>query len=269
MQAYCLIREAPWYRREAFTSGLRAAGHNVLLRTPERFGPDTLLVIWNRYAHWHDIACRVEQGGGRVLVAENGYVGAGGGHPKFQVHPAGPKPDHYYALAEGWHNGGGRWPSGGAERWERLGVELKPWRSTGEHILICPNRSFGPPSRAMHPDWAARCAERLRKQTKRPIRIRAHPGNNAPKRPIEADLEGAWAVVVWSSSAGVHALIAGVPVFCEAPFWVVKDAAARGSVDAPEMPEREPHLARMAWAQWTCEEIATGEPFRRLLPPAG
>jgi hypothetical protein len=75
--------------------------------------------------------------------------------------------------------------------------------------------------------------------------------------------------VVWSSSAGVHALLEGIPTFCEAPFWIAKEAAAGGSIDAPVMPERAPVFERLAWAQWTLQEIENGEPFRRLLPAAG
>ena len=264
-RAWVVIREAPWYRRQAFTSGLKAAGYEVLLRGPDRGRPGDLFVIWNRYAGTHEIASRFEREGGTVLVAENGYIGAGGTAPKFDVHPGGPKPEHYYALAEGWHNGRGRWPSGGPERFAALGVELKPWRTEGEHILVCPNRSFGVGEAVMHPDWAERTAARLRKATARPVRIRAHPGNNAPRRSLSEDLKGCWAVVIWSSGAGVHALAAGVPVFVEARFWVMKGAGASGPVDAPVMPERLPHFERLAHAQWTCAEIESGEPFRRLL----
>lgn len=264
LRAFCLIREQPYYRRDAFTAGLRAAGHEVHLRQPDRYDRNTLLVIWNRYQLMHDLALRTEEAGGRVLVAENGYVGQDGGHPKFQVHPHGPKPNDYYALAEGWHNGG-RVPEGDGSRWAAVGVPLKPWRADGDHILICPNRSFGVPGRMMHPDWDVRTMHQISKYTKRPIKIRKHPGNNEPKRPLEADLEGAWACVVWSSSAGVHSLINGIPTFCDAPFWVIKGAGAGGHIDAPVLPEREPFFARLGWSQWTCTEIESGEPFRRLL----
>ena len=271
MRAYCLIRPQPCYRREAFCTGLKAVGLDVLDRRPDRIDADTLIVIWNRYADMHELACRVERAGGRVIVAENGYIGSGGGTPKFQVHPGGPQPGHYYAIAEGHHNGAGTWPSGGAERWARLGVELRPWRGENEggHILVCPNRSFGVADHVMHPDWGERCAARLRKTTRRRVRVRPHPGNNEPARPLSEDLDGAWAVVVWRSSCGVHALVEGIPVFCEGPAWILKGAAATGSVDAPVLPERLPHFERLAWGQWTCEEIGRGEPFRHLLSPAG
>ena len=250
-------------------SGLKAVGLSPELRTPTTMNRDTVLVIWNRYSHWHDIALQVEKHGGRVWVAENGYIGKKGVAPKFDVHPAGPKPDSYYAIAEGYHNGGGTWSVGAEKRWPALNVELQSWRKQGDHILVCPNRSFGIEGRAMHPDWAARCAARLRAQTKRPVVIRSHPGNDRPKRDLVVDLKNAWACVVWSSGAGVHSLIAGIPTFCEAPFWILKSAAATGSVDDPVVADREAALERMCHAQWTCEEIARGEPFSRLLRPAG
>lgn len=221
---------------------------------------------WNRYGGNHGIASRFEAEGGTVIVAENGYLGFGGSTPKFDVHPGGPKPGDYYSVALGWHNGRGKWPSGGPERFQALGVELKPWRNDGEYILVCPNRGFGVGEQVMRADWADRCAERLRKQTKLPVRIRRHPGNDEPKKaPIAADLKGAKAVFVWSSSVAVHSLLAGIPTFIEAPFQIVKGASARGSVDAPELPDRLPHFERMAWSQWTCSEIEQGVPFKHLL----
>lgn len=265
-----MIRERPCYRRDAFVAGLRAAGHEVRLGGPIKFDKQTLLVIWNRYSSNHVIAEQVEKGGGRVLVAENGYVGRGGGTPKFDVYTEeGGTRDHYYAIAEGWHNGGGKWPSGGSERWDALGIELKPWRKEGEYILVCPNRSFGVPGRMMHPSWPEQTVAKVRKEKSTPVRFRPHPGNDKPKRLLEQDLVGASSVVIWSSSAGVHALINGIPVVCEAPHWICKDATFKSlkqlDVLGAGYAEREQALHRMAWAQWTVEEITSGEPFRRLL----
>lgn len=267
-RAYNLIRTAPFYRREACSSGLRRLGYAVEEGTAGAGAPGDVLLIWNRYGPQHELASRFERAGGTVIVAENGYVGRGGSSPKFDVHPRGPRPEHYYALAVGGHNGQGRWPDGDGSRLEALGVALRP-RIPGDHVLICPNRSFGIPGRMMPADWPQRAAERVRRETSRPIVIRPHPGNDAPKRPLEADLEGAHAVVIWSSNAGVHALLRGVPVFCDAPFWVCKPAAARGPVDAPEVPDPLPALRRMAWAQWTVSEIEAGDAFAHLLRAAG
>lgn len=268
MQAFSQIREAPCYRRQAFELGLKRAGYEVLRKYPDRGRAGDVLLIWNRYGSNHEIAARFEREGGIVLVAENGYLGHRGSSPKFDVHPGGPKPWHYYALAKGFHNGRGWWPAGG-ERFSQLEVELKPWRTEGEHILVCPNRSFGVGEQVMHPDWSKRVAERLAKHTTRPVRVRGHPGNDQPKCGISEDLAGAWAVVVWSSSVALHALAAGIPTYIEAPYQVVKGAGASGPVEAPVAPDRLPHFERMAWAQWTLAELESGEPFRCLLQPAG
>lgn len=269
MRAYSMLRREPWYRREAFERGLARAGYQVVVGEPERVAPADILLIWNRYGRWHEAATRFERCGGTVLVAENGYLGKGGSSPKFDVHPGGPKAEHYYALGIGWHNGRGTWPTGGPERLHALGVELAPWRTAGEHILVCPNRSFGVGIQVMAEAWAERRAAQLRTHTRRPVRIRVHPGNNRPARSLDEDLKGAWAVVVWSSSVAVHALAAGIPTFIEAPWQIVKDAAAiRWEGDDPVTRERRPVFERMAWAQWQLQEIETGEPFRRLLHTA-
>lgn len=258
-----MLRPEPWYRRQAFESGLGNAGVEL---TKDQGAADILL-IWNRYGHGHQIASQFEKQGKLVLVAENGYLGYGGVSPKFEVHPSGPKPGSYYSMSIGWHNGRGTWPAGDG-RFAKLGVEVKPWRTEGTHILVCPNRSFGVGKQVMPPDWAEKAVGRLRSETKRPVVVRGHPGNNAPQRPLEADLKDAWAVVVWSSSVAVHSIVAGIPTFIEAPFQVVKGAGASGSPDEPVTLDRLPHLERMAWHQWQLREIESGEPFNLLLSAA-
>lgn len=266
--AYCAIRNDPWYRRNAFLSGLRAAGHKLLDSMPARWTAEHVLLLWNRYGGAHDLALQVESAGGIVLIAENGYVGEGGGTPKFQVHPAGPQPNHYYALARSYHNGGGSWVVGEEDRLSKLKLDIKPWRERGSRILVCPNRAFGVPGRMMHPDWPERCAAKLKRVSNLQVHVRKHPGNNEPSVPLSADMADAEAVVIWSSSAGVHALIAGIPVICESPFWICKHAASEGLTLKRDDAARFHALQNMAWAQWSCMEIESGEPFRHLLPAA-
>lgn len=278
MKAYSLIRRQPWYRREAFLDGLKAAGHQVKEGPPREMGRDTLVLMWNRYAENHELACRVEAAGGTVLVAENGYLGLGGSTPKFDVID-GVQSGHYYALAIGGHNGSGLWQGGGPERFNALGVELKDWRMRGEHVLVCPSRNFGRPDMLMPSMWLEQTLARLKKLCGQPVRVRQHPGNGVPSRPLTEDLRGAAAVVIWASSAGVHALSEGIPVICYAPRWILKQAAFDdftefytlfGKPDVMERLEayRRTAFERMAWAQWSVEEISRGEPFHHLLSDA-
>jgi hypothetical protein len=263
-RAYCVIREQPHYRHDAFHAGLKACGFHVLNQQlpPEPPRPGDILVIWNRYSDREVSADKWEKLGGTVLVAENGYLGKDAGGIQ------------YYALARHGHNGSGQWPDGEGSRWQALGIELQPWRRHDSgHILICGQRGIGSRSMASPAGWHEDVARRLRAHTKRPVRIRLHPGNDAPKVPLEQDLEGAFAVLVWSSSSGVKALVQGYPVFYEAPHWICAGGAQKGiaNIEAPlhDDAARLKALQRMAWAQWNIEEIALGEPFRYLLPDAG
>jgi hypothetical protein len=260
-----MIRRQPFYRHDAFMAGLKAAGFQVFEGAPKNPPfEDDVLCIWNRYGEVEAIADRFEAQGGTVIVAENGYLNPGGGNPKFDAHEGKPG---YYALALDGHNGSGRWPSGDGSRWQALGIELKPWRTDGEHILVCPNRPFG--SRKMVPParWAEDVRAAYSKVTPREIRVRAHPGNTRPARTLAQDLENCFAVVIWSSTAGLHALLSGIYVACESRYWICKEAAAGGGIGRYEAvnSERLASFERLAWAQWHIDEIATGYPFERLM----
>lgn len=258
--AFNLTRREIYYRHDAFSAGLYAAGYEPISQTPRRANPGDVLLIWNRYGTFDEIATRFEQQGGAVVVAENGYLGPGG------VSPHAMNPRHWYALALQDHNGAGRIREGGPERFEALDVDVRPWREAGGHVLVCPNRSFGTTQRIMPLGWGEKVAKRLSTLSKREIRIRPHPGNDQPHKPLAEDLLGAWACVVWSSSAGVHALVSGIPVIAECPFWIAKSATCPlEQIETPYMPNRRPALERLAWAQWSLPEIEAGEPFRRLL----
>lgn len=229
--------------------------------------PGDVLVIWNRYFQIEQIAERFEADGGTVLVAENGYVRG--------RHDGG----DYYALAIHGHNGSGSWPVGGPERWDALGVELKPWRTEGKHILVAPNRSFGMRGTVMPERWGEKTASLLREATKREVRLRLHPGNNRPAAPLENDLQDAHCVVIWSSSVGVKALIEGIPVVCCAPRWICKEATlpldAYGVAIGDERAfghdghtiARQLAMESLAWAQFSVSEIGSGFAFEHLLQP--
>jgi hypothetical protein len=75
--------------------------------------------------------------------------------------------------------------------------------------------------------------------------------------------------VVWYSSIGVDALIAGIPVICHAPYWVCKSAAFGPDADVENLDlttiDRQAAMERLAYHQWSIVEIASGKPFEHLL----
>lgn len=243
------IRTEPYYRRAAVEAGLRALGY-VFGRAGTPSGSQDLLVLWGRKRGKDDTdAALWERRGGRVLVLENGYLQ--------RVDKT------MYAVSLSQHHTGG--PVGTEDRFSRLGFEVQPWRNveTG-HMLVCGQRGIGSSVMASPPQWAEKMAATLGKRWQ--VKLRPHPGNHAPKVPIERDLAGARACVVWSSNAGVRALVEGYPVVYQAPHWICAEGGCRG-VNAVGFGDvsRTAALQRMAHGQWSVAEIEKGEPFARLL----
>lgn len=255
-RAWCLIRPAPHYRRGAFLDGLRAAGYDAMDVPPPVGGrkEGDLLVIWNRYGHFDSMAREFESSGGCVIVAENGYCGRDSQNRQ------------HYALSAARHQRPLIEPRG--ERFGELGVSPAPWREKGEHVLVCAQRGFGIRPHCMEPRWPGATANALKLFTKRPVVIRPHPEDRSvpakdKRGPLEEDLANCHAVVVWSSTAGVKALLAGVPVFQCGPDFIMEPATKQRleDIESPFLGDRSAALERMAWGQWSVDEIQSGEPF--------
>lgn len=257
MIAICQIRDQPAYRRDAFLDGLRIAGYGIKSNGYPK-EPMDLLVIWNRYGGYAAMADTWEKHGGTVLVCENGYIGVDNQNRQL------------YAISANGHNGSGWFPDPTEDRFSKLNIEVLPWKETSpeNHMLVCGQRGIGTKLMASPDNWHSFAQMRLKRITARPVKIRLHPGNHAPKTPLMADLEGAHACVIWSSSSGVKSLVNGYPVFYDAPHWICSGAAAKLGlpVETPlqDDDKRMAALQHMAHAQWTVDEIQSGEPFVRF-----
>ena len=154
---------------------------------------------------------------------------------------------------------------GDHDRLRRLGVEVRPWRRGGRHVLICPPGSvYGRLNGFDAAGWLAWARTTLARFTDRPIRVR--PKSDRARRPLAADLEDAHALVACASNAAVEALCQGVPVF------VTKRCAATAlasgplaRIETPATPDgREDWAACLAANQWTLQEIADGDCWRAI-----
>ena len=224
-----------------------------------------VLLTWNLHGDRAAQARRFEASGGVVIVAEEAYT-------------RGLTRTKRFALARHGHNGSGAWrrparaaPGDRVAELEADGLRLHA-RHTGDpggYLLICGQRGIGHPEMASPPGFAAATASDLRARgCDRPIKIRPHPGKHRETQPpVDDDLDGAAAVVIWSSAVGVRALCRGIPVAAYAPHWIMS-ACAQSPPPAPPAPpiaRVRAALDRLGWAQWTLDEIEGGAAFETLL----
>jgi hypothetical protein len=117
-------------RVRVFREGFVRLGYTVELGVSMTPGPNDLLCTWNRIGSGDASAKAFEAAGRPVLVCENSSWGGNfcGGA--------------WYHIARNQHNQAGRFPVGGHLRWDSLNVELHPWRTSGETVIL-PSRGFG------------------------------------------------------------------------------------------------------------------------------
>jgi hypothetical protein len=176
-------------------------------------------------------------------------------------------------------------------RWTKLsanlGIELRDYRSNGNHILLCLQRNGGWSMGGYDViDWTARTIKEIRKHSTRDIIIRAHPGdkgakgylnpNNLIKKigilkgvrlskdgsSLENDLKNCWAVVNHNSSPTVGAAIEGYPIFVTDPAHSQCAEIANldlSQIETPNLPDRQKWIERLSMFHWNFDEIESGE----------
>lgn len=168
----------------------------------------------------------------------------------------------------------------------RLGLELKPWQRSGNHILVCGQRDGGWSMKGVDMNhWALETVAQIRAQTDRPIVVRPHPKNPINQHlfaripnlkfsrstTLQQDLNNAWASVFFNSSSCVASVLAGVPVFASDPDCVAWQVANQdlSQIEQPLTPVREQWLWDLSAAHWTDDESRAGliyNKFRPFLP---
>lgn len=221
MVAWLNLRYTVPDRQQAFVEGLERIGYRVERGIPDRC---ELFVTWNRIGPANNVKAD------RFLVAENATWGN-------DFH------GRWYQIQENYHNVKCR--HGGPERWDSLGVDLEPWRTFGETVIL-PQRGIGPPGIAMPRGWGNHFHGRIRR----------HPGRHQ-SIDLHQDLRDCGRVITWGSGAAVKALMWGIPVESHMPNWIgEQDNTDQGRLEM---------FRQLAWAQWTLDEIRSGEAFRWLL----
>jgi hypothetical protein len=173
-------------------------------------------------------------------------------------------------------------------RWTKisrdLNISLKPWRTQGNHILICLQRHGGWSMGGLSVQaWLDQTIIQIRQYSrKRPILVRTHPGDKKIKSILKInhknvhlstnerlvdDLRNAWATVVYNSSPSVASIIEGVPAFVTDPlpqhsqtYEVANTDLSR--IENPEMLDRQAWIEKISMCHWNFEELRAGEAWR-------
>lgn len=199
-----------------------------------------------------------------VIVLETGYVNRGDGE------------SHHYAAGFNGLNGRAdfRNKGMGPDRWEALGVQLKPY-SRGDKVVVCAQVPHDASvDHTDHLQWVFETTKRLKGITNRPIVFRPHPlfklppipGCEFSQRPLAEDLRDAHAVVTFNSNSAVEALIEGKPVFAFDEGSMVWELASRNldDIEEPKYPGRQEWARNLAYCQWTPEEMRQGLAWKHL-----
>lgn len=173
------------------------------------------------------------------------------------------------------------------QRWQQiskdLNLQLKPWRNTGSHILVCLQRNGGWSMQGLHSlVWLDKTIIQIKQYTDRPIIVRSHPGDKKTAATLTLkhknvsiskndslleDLKNAWATVVFNSSPSVASIIEGVPSFVTDPcpqnsqsFSVA--CCDISKIETPTMIDRQPWLDKLAMSHWKFDELRSGEAWK-------
>ncbi len=274
---------------ESFAEGVRRAGDDVDLCRRVRYEPCDVAVL---FGSWKDKDSRhhrfkrelIRAHDGRLVVLETPLLGRRmvDEHPYFRV-----ALDHFLQDEADFAN-----RDSPPDRWlhlqRELGIELRPWRDGGEHVLVLLQLVGDASLRGADIlAWARACAEEIRAHTKRPILLRPHPqlsrrtareldafGLSTPgtrllhplETTLQEDLERCWACVSFTSGGAVEAAIAGVPVFTLDPGSPARPVGNHdlADIESPARPDRSQWLHDLAYAQWSPAEMAAGRPWLRL-----
>jgi hypothetical protein len=181
-------------------------------------------------------------------------------------------------------------------RWKKISqdlcVDLKDYRTSGSHILLCLQRNGGWSMGGFDVvDWTAQTIKTIRKYSDREIIIRAHPGDKGsknylspnnlirkigilkgvrlskPETTLERDLKNCWAVVNHNSSPTVGAAIEGYPIFVtDSVRSQCKDIANLdlSKIENPDLPDRQRWVERISMFHWNFEEIVNGDCWQHM-----
>jgi len=200
---------------------------------------------------WFDLASTKP---GAFTYLDNGYL-------RSKYHDGG-ETSPYYRVTRGssQHSGLGR---SNGQRFAALGIDLKPWREDGRHVLIAMQSEWWYERHGLDRSvWLAAVRHHIKHATGRPVVVRDKPEGLDHSAAVTEALRDCWCVVTHSSNVAIDAIVQGVPAV------VLGRSAARpmagrtleAVIDPPTPDGRLNWAGVLADHQWTRAEIGQGLP---------
>lgn len=253
----------------AFKDGAIKAGHSVTIRHTDdiTFDCDLACMVGVKSIRlWHTMRATDI----RTMMFDKGYSRhkKGSCWEYWRIALDGHQPSHETLSLKGY----------GKKRFARLGFNVKPWRESGEHILIAGSSEkyhnfHGLATPTM---YAQTIVNQLRKYTDRPIIYRPKPSwrdavpikgasFSAGKHPLESDLKNCHAIVTHGSNTCFDAAMNGIPSIVLGQ-GVLRPISSRNlsEIEDPELCVRNKLFNALAYHQWTLEEFSSGEAFETI-----
>ena len=246
----------------AFAAGLQVIGHRPIWRSASDYGPGQVesfgaVVITGMRGKGRVIRDDYERAGVPVIVIDYGYLARVGGVATWET--------GHWQVGVGGLN---RPPSFEcpSDRFDRLGITVKP-KGKGKRPLVL-GQHVGDPAHGYTADamqaWAQGLCDSLG------ARWRPHPDSpgvdvvaERADGPLARVLADTSVVHTLCSTGGLEAILAGVPAIAEMP-----ERACWGSLSGPKLPSkaaRKALCARLAYGQWTLDEMRSGEAPRFVM----
>jgi|TARA_A100001015_G_scaffold43121_1_gene47342 hypothetical protein len=175
------------------------------------------------------------------------------------------------------------------DRARLLGLELKPWRTDGEYILIAGqhDKSLQWQNMPSMSNWFLDTYDTIRQHTDRPIIFRPHPRCrlehierglrnvirhepqhiNGTYDDFDMVFDNVHCTISYSSNPGIHSIINGVPAFVgpsSLAYPVANDINHLEDIEELHTGARQQWLNDYAWTEFTVEEISQGLPLSLL-----
>lgn len=216
-------------------AGLKARGVEVnTTSSPQRIGGMPILLgttLWRN----------IEQDGGEYILVDRCHYG---------------DTDQWVALAKNGRGYRAQWPDRrDPSRWERYGQPILPYRQGGSRVILCGQVG------SYSPDWHD---EKHWYGSVNATHFRRHPcGENPTGLPEVKDWRDAKCAVVLNSSIAIQTVLCGIPTITMdrgSMAWPVTGHTL-DDIRIRYLPEREEWAHRLAWCQWSHDEIREGTPW--------